>query len=96
MASFAVILSEITVAGIIRGLYAAHDTRSLDLLSDAQPGNDRTIALNIFFLEIVKQATAFTDHLIHAKTTVVIMLVHLQVLGKLGNALGKNSDLHLG
>ena len=36
------------------------------LLADAQLGDDGAVALNVFLGQIVQQAAALTDHLVHA------------------------------
>lgn len=65
------------------------------LLADAQLCNDCTIALDVLLGEVVEQAAALTDHLVHAQTAVLVVGMHLQVLGELMDALGENRDLHL-
>lgn len=66
------------------------------LLTDAQFGDQSTIALDVFFGEVVQQTAALTDHLVHAEPAVVILRMLLQVLGELMDALGQNGDLDLG
>ena len=71
--------------------------RSLNrLLADVQLRNDGTVALDVLLGQIVEQAAALTDHLVHAKTAVVIVGMTLQVLGELADPLGKNGDLDFG
>ena len=65
-------------------------------LADVQLRDNGTITLDIFLGQVVEQAAALTNHLVHAKTAVVIVGVTLQVLGELKDALGKNGDLDFG
>ena len=62
-------------------------------LADVQLRNDGTIALDVLLGQVVEQAAALTDHLVHAKTAVVVIGMTLQVLGELADTLGKNGDL---
>ena len=66
------------------------------LLTDAELGDDGTIALDVLLHEVVEQAAALTDHLVQAAAGVVILRVDLEVLGELVDALGENGDLDLG
>ena len=65
-------------------------------LADVQLRNDGTIALDVLLGQVVEQAAALTDHLVHAKTAVVVIGMTLQMLGELKDALGKNGDLDFG
>ena len=65
------------------------------LLADAQLGNDGAVAPDIFFGQIVQQAAALTDHLVHTQTAVLVIGMNLQVGGELTDALGEDSDLDL-
>ena len=66
------------------------------LLTDAQLGDDGAVALDVVLRHIVQQTAALADHLEQAHTAVVVLLVHLQVLGELIDALGEDGDLDLG
>ncbi len=65
-------------------------------LADVQLRNDGTIALDVLLGQVVEQAAALTDHLVHAKTAVVVIGMTLQMLGELEDTLGKNGDLDFG
>ena len=65
-------------------------------LADVQLRNDGTVALDVLLGQVVEQAAALTDHLVHAKTAVVVVGMTLQVLGELADTLGKNGDLDFG
>ena len=65
-------------------------------LADVQLRNDGTVALDVLLGQVVEQAAALTDHLVHAKTAVVVIGMTLQVLGELADTLGKNGDLDFG
>ena len=65
------------------------------LLTDAKLGNDSTITLDVVLGDIVQQTTTLTDELEQAHAAVVVLLVHLQMLGELVDALGQDGDLDL-
>ena len=44
---------------------------------------------------VIKQSSAFTDHLEEAATTVIVFLVNFEVACELGKLLGKESNLNL-
>ncbi len=66
-----------------------------ELFTDAQLGNDRTIALNVLLGQIVQHLAALTDHFQQAAAAVVVVDVDLQVLGELLNPGGEDGDLNL-
>ena len=66
------------------------------LLTDAQLGDQSTIALDVLAHQVVQQLAALTDHLVQAEAAVVVLLVHTQVLGQLVDASGQDSHLDLG
>lgn len=47
-------------------------------------------------MEIVQQTTALTDHGQKPTTTVIVLLMSLEMLSELIDLLGKQSYLHLG
>src|SRR5579864_1410883 len=59
------------------------------LLADAELGDDALVALGIVFLEVVEQATPLADQ--HEKTAAraMVLLVRLEVLRQLSNALAQ-------
>ena len=66
------------------------------LLTDAQLGDEGTIALDVLLLEVVQEAAALTDHLQQATVGVLVRRIVAHVLGELVDALGENGDLDLG
>lgn len=66
------------------------------LLTDAQLGDQGTIALDILLLQIVQQAAALTDHLQQTTVGVLVLGVGAHVLGEDVDALGEDGDLDLG
>ena len=66
------------------------------LLTDTESRDDGAVSLNVDRGQIVEQRAALTDHLEEAAAGVMILLVDLQVLGEVVDALGKQSDLYLG
>ena len=67
-----------------------------DLLTQTQLSNDRTVAVDVLLGQIVKQASALTDHHQKAAAGVVVLLVFPQVLGQGVDPGGEDSDLDLG
>ena len=78
---------------------AAHLSRlylSNKLLPQAESSADSTIALDVSLLEVVLQAATTTYHLEQTTTGVMVILVDLQMLVQVVDALGQQSDLNLG
>lgn len=65
-----------------------------DLLTESEFCDYCTVTLNILLLEIVEKAAALTDHLKKTTAAVIILVVYLEVLGELGDALRKNRNLY--
>ena len=65
------------------------------LLAQVQLLDDRAVTLDIDLLQVTKKVTSVADHLQHAATAVVVLVVCLQMLGKSIDAVGQNSDLNL-
>ena len=65
------------------------------LLTDAELGNQRTVAVDVLLLEVRQHGTALADHLEQAAAGVVVLLVDLEVLSELLNARGQDGDLDL-
>src|SRR5690606_20876511 len=63
---------------------------------DAQPLDQRAVARLVAHLDIVQQLAALADHLQQAPPRVIVLLVALEVLGQVRDALGEDRDLHLG
>ena len=66
------------------------------LLSDTQLCNDCTVALDINLLKVVKKVSSVTYHLLETAAAVVVVVVSLEVLGEVLDAVGKKRDLYLG
>ena len=66
------------------------------LTTQAQPVDDFMVLINIFALEVIKQASALRDHLKQPAPRVVIFLVCFEMLGQFADALTQECDLHLG
>ena len=64
--------------------------------AEAEVCNDLAVALNVNTLDVVEHATATADDHQESTTAVVILLVHLEMLREVGDALGHERDLHLG
>ena len=63
------------------------------LLSDAELGDDRTVAFDIDAGQVVEKATAATNHHQKATTGVMITLVGLEMFGQVIDAFGQKGDL---
>src|ERR671917_1294843 len=71
------------------------EPRGRNLAAQAELGDERPVALDVFFLQVLEQPTPLADHLEQALTRVVIVLVLAQVLGKMRYAPREHRDLHL-
>ena len=71
-------------------------TPNVCLLSQAELADDGTVSLDVRLLEIAKEISSVTDHLLKSAAAVEVLLVGLQVRGQIGDASGQNCDLHLG
>ena len=66
------------------------------LLADTEACDNGTIALDVCLDEVIEQTLSLTDHLQKAASGVVVVLVLLEMLGKVVDSLGENSDLDFG
>ena len=66
------------------------------LSADPKFRDDRAVTFDVGAVKVVEQAAALTDHLVHAKTAVIVLRMDFQVLGELTDALGEDGDLDLG
>src|SRR5688572_26333314 len=69
--------------------------RGLDLLANAQRLTDRPVTVDVLALEVIEQAAALANQHQQPAPRVMVLRVHLEVLGEVGDALRKESDLHL-
>ena len=68
----------------------------MDLLTDSELCNNCTVALNVLLSKIVEKAAALTYHLEQTASRMVVLVVNLEMLGKLCDALGEDRNLDLG
>ena len=68
----------------------------LDVVADAQAFDENAVLLDVAVLDVLQQTAALTDEHHEATASVVVLLVNLQMLGEVADALGKNCHLHLG
>ena len=66
------------------------------LLSQSELADDRAVTLDISLLQVVQKVSSVTDHLLKTAAAVEVLLVGLQVLGQVSDAVGKDRDLNLG
>ena len=66
------------------------------LLSQAELLNDCSVTLDILLLQVCEHAAALAYHLQQTTTGMIVLLMGLEVLGKVVDALGEKSDLNLG
>jgi hypothetical protein len=66
------------------------------LLADSELLNHSLVALGVILLEVVEQTTTSADHHEKAATRRMVLLVRLEMLGQLANALAEQSNLDLG
>lgn len=64
-----------------------------DLATQAETFNQRTVAGNINALKVPEQTATLPDEEQEAATRVVVVLVRLEVLGELVDAVGEQSNL---
>jgi len=63
-------------------------------LSEFERSDDRSVTLDILRLEIVEKPSAATDHLQQPAPRMIVVLVLLEVLVEVIDALGKKRDLY--
>src|ERR1700694_3770803 len=70
--------------------------RGIASAADAELVDQRLITGLVLRLQIIEQAATLRDHLEQAPPRMVVLDVRLEVLGEVGDAFGKDRDLHLG
>ncbi len=70
-------------------------SKRLDVVANTELLDEGTVLFDVAVLDVLQETAALTDEHHEATTRVVVLLVHLQVLGQVADALGKNRDLHL-
>src|SRR3954454_24887955 len=78
------------------GLRKKCDIRRVALAAESETLDERAVARDVDVLEVAEQTTALTDHEEQTTTRVVVVLVLLQVLCEVFDALRQHRDLHLG
>ena len=68
----------------------------LKLLSQTELLNDRTVALDVCLLEVAEKVSSVADHLLQTSAAVVVLVIALEVLGKVLYSEGQKCDLNLG
>jgi len=64
------------------------------LLSQAELADDRAVTLDVVLLQVVQQTSSVTNHLLQTAAAVEILLVSLEVLGQVSDAVGQDSNLY--
>src|SRR5689334_4906249 len=64
--------------------------------ADAETADQAAVALDVGPLQVLEETATATDQGQKTATRVVVVLVELQVLGQVGDALGEHRDLDLG
>ena len=67
----------------------------MQLFTDTESGNDRTVALNVNLLKVCQEIASVTDHLEKAAARMMILRMLLEMLCQVADSLGENSDLDL-
>src|SRR3954452_18717262 len=75
---------------------AAEAAPSTPLSAKAETLDELTVSSDVLLLQVLQEATTPADHQQQTTTAVVVVLVGLEVLGELIDALGENGHLHLG
>ena len=71
-------------------------TPNVCLLSQAELADDRAVTLDVVLLQVVQQTSSVTNHLLQTAAAVEVLLVSLEVLGQVSDAVGQDSNLYLG
>jgi hypothetical protein len=66
------------------------------LPADSQFIDNRAVALDIFFLQVIQKSPSLTDDLKQPPSGMMVLFVGPKMLGEILNALGKKRDLHFG
>ena len=66
------------------------------LLTNAKFFDSSSVSFDVLGLEVVEEVSSLTYHLKKASSGVMILLVYLEVLGKVVDSLSEDSDLYLG
>ena len=66
-----------------------------ELLTETELLYDSTVSVDVLLLELTEEVTSVTNHLEKTSSGVVILLVDLQMFGKVVDSLGENCDLNL-
>jgi hypothetical protein len=74
----------------------SYDKGPAELLAEAELGDDGAVAFDVVLVEIGELASPLTDHLEQPSSAVMVTSVDAEVLGKVVDALGQKSNLHLG
>ena len=70
--------------------------QDLDVVANAELLDERAVLFDVAVLDVLQQATTLTDELHEATASVVVLLVLLQVLGEVLDAVRHDGDLNLG
>ena len=69
---------------------------TIELLTETELLNDSSVTLDIGLLEVAEKVSSVSYHLLKAAAAVVVIVVSLEVLGKVLDSVGKKCDLYLG
>ena len=58
--------------------------------------DDRAVTLDVVLLQVVQQTSSVTNHLLQTAAAVEVLLVSLEVLGQVSDAVGQDSNLYFG
>src|SRR5690606_12134033 len=75
---------------------ASRPVQAPRLAADAEALDERLVARLVALLDVVEKAAAGRYHLQQPTTRVVVLVVGLEVLGKVGDAFREDRDLDLG
>ena len=67
-----------------------------NLFTQTKSCDKGTITLDILILQVAQETSSLTDQHQQTSAGMMIFLVYFQMLGELGDALGKKRDLYLG
>ena len=67
----------------------------LDVVADTELLDESAVLFDVAILDVLQHAAALTDEHHETTTGVVVLLVGLEMLGEVADALGQDSDLNL-
>ena len=68
----------------------------VDVVADTEFLDEGAVLLDVALLDVLQEVTTLTDEMAQATAGGMVLLVGLEVLGELGDAVGQDGNLNLG